>query len=524
MVEHDLHIGKFLKKLDELGIADNTIVFYSTDNGPHMNTWPDAAMTPFRGEKNTNWEGGWRVPAMVRWPGHIKAGTWSNQIVHHMDWLPTFLAIAGAPDVKAKLLTGYQANGRDYRVHLDGYDILPMLTGQTDKSPRHEIFYFSDDGDMTALRYNDWKAIFLEQRAEATFQSWREPFVHLRVPLLENLRRDPYERGMVTSNTYDDWFLERSFLLLAAKDYVGKFMMTFKEYPPRQKAGSFNLDNVMEQWTDEDPEGGKARVLIDAVPQVKVSVVGCVLVLQPLDTGVNEARLARELVLAWESGATPIVALTKADLVDANAIAAGVESATVNSPDVAVVVVSTQQRSGLDELRDVLDAGDRAGQPRVLALLGPSGAGKSTLANALAGHEVQLTAEVRDSDRRGRHTTTAGQMLTLDDHTWLIDTPGIRGVGLWAADDGLERAFADLSPFAQDCRFDDCSHRSEPDCGLRAAVERGDLAPVRLELWLRLVDELEDLEADLERRERAVERDDNQRARHRARGRDRSDD
>jgi arylsulfatase len=249
MVEHDLHIGKFLKKLDELGIADNTIVFYSTDNGPHMNTWPDAAMTPFRGEKNTNWEGGWRVPAMVRWPGHIKAGTWSNQIVHHMDWLPTFLAIAGAPDVKAKLLTGYQANGRDYRVHLDGYDILPMLTGQTDKSPRHEIFYFSDDGDMTALRYNDWKAIFLEQRAEATFQSWREPFVHLRVPLLENLRRDPYERGMVTSNTYDDWFLERSFLLLAAKDYVGKFMMTFKEYPPRQKAGSFNLDNVMEQLT-----------------------------------------------------------------------------------------------------------------------------------------------------------------------------------------------------------------------------------------------------------------------------------
>ena len=249
MVEHDLHIGKFLKKLDELGIADNTIVFYSTDNGPHMNTWPDAAMTPFRGEKNTNWEGGWRVPAMVRWPGHIKAGTWSNQIVHHMDWLPTFLAIAGEPTVKEKLLTGYQANGRDYRVHLDGYDVLPMLTGQTDKSPRHEIFYFSDDGDMTALRYNDWKAIFLEQRAEATFQSWREPFVHLRVPLLVNLRRDPYERGMVTSNTYDDWFLERSFLLIAAKDYVGKFMMTFKEYPPRQKAGSFNLDNVMEQLT-----------------------------------------------------------------------------------------------------------------------------------------------------------------------------------------------------------------------------------------------------------------------------------
>lgn len=249
MVEHDLHIGKFLKQLDELGIADNTIVLYSTDNGPHMNTWPDAAMTPFRGEKNTNWEGGWRVPAMVRWPGHIKPGTWNNQIVHHMDWLPTFLAIAGEPTVKEKLLTGYQANGRDYRVHLDGYNILPMLTGAVQDSPRKEIFYFSDDGDMTALRYGDWKAIFLEQRAEATFQSWREPFVPLRVPLLVNLRRDPYERGMVTSNTYDDWFLDRVFLLSAAKDYVGQFLMTFKDYPPRQEAGSFNLDQVMEQLT-----------------------------------------------------------------------------------------------------------------------------------------------------------------------------------------------------------------------------------------------------------------------------------
>lgn len=249
-----------------------------------------------------------------------------------------------------------------------------------------------------------------------------------------------------------------------------------------------------------------------------------VLVLQPLDAGVNEARLARELVLAWESGATPIVALTKADLVDADALAAGVGSARVNAPEVAVVVVTTHEPTGLDELRRVLDAGTSGDRPRVLALLGPSGAGKSTLANALAGHEVQLTAEVRDSDRRGRHTTTAGQMITLDDHTWLIDTPGIRGVGLWAADDGLERAFADLSPFAQDCRFGDCSHRSEPDCGLRAAVGRGELSADRLDLWLRLVDELEELEADLERRERAVERDDNQRSRHRARGRDRGDD
>jgi arylsulfatase A-like enzyme len=247
MVEHDMHIGKFLDKLDELGIADNTIVFYSTDNGPHMNTWPDAAMTPFRGEKNTNWEGGWRVPAAVRWPGHIKAGVWSNEIMHHMDWLPTFLAIAGEPNVKEKLLTGYSAIGRDYKVHLDGYNFLPYLTGKEDKGPRDEIFYFSDDGDLTALRYKDWKAIFMEQRAEATFQAWREPFVPLRVPLLVNLRRDPYERGMVTSNTYDDWFLDRVYLLMPAQAYVARFLETFQAFPPRQKAASFSLDQVMEK-------------------------------------------------------------------------------------------------------------------------------------------------------------------------------------------------------------------------------------------------------------------------------------
>ena len=253
MVEHDMHIGKFLDKLDELGIADNTIVFYSTDNGPHMNTWPDAAMTPFRGEKNTNWEGGWRVPAAVRWPGKFKAGTWSNEIMHHMDWLPTFLAAAGEPDVKEKLLKGHSAIGRDYKVHLDGYNFLPYLTGKEEQGPRREIFYFSDDGDLTALRYNDWKAIFMEQRAEATFQAWSEPFVPLRAPLIENLRRDPYERGMVTSNTYDDWWLDRPFLFLPAQDYVAEFLMTFKEFPPRQKAASFSLDKVMEKLS---PPGG----------------------------------------------------------------------------------------------------------------------------------------------------------------------------------------------------------------------------------------------------------------------------
>ena len=254
MIEHDMHIGKFLKVLDELGIADNTIVMYSTDNGPHMNTWPDAAMTPFRGEKNTNWEGGWRVPAFVRWPGEIKAGTWNTEIVHHMDWLPTFVAAAGEPEIKDKLKKGgVKAIGRSYKVHLDGYNILPMLTGKTDKSPRKEIFYFSDDGDLTALRYDDWKLIFMEQRAEATFQAWMEPFVPLRLPLILNLRRDPYERAPLTSNTYYDWLLDHAFLLVPAQTYVGGFLGTFQEFPPRQKAASFSLDQVLEKLT---PPGG----------------------------------------------------------------------------------------------------------------------------------------------------------------------------------------------------------------------------------------------------------------------------
>ena len=247
MLEHDMHIGLFLKKLDELGITDNTIVFYSTDNGPHYNTWPDAASTPFRGEKNTNWEGGWRVPSMVRWPGKIKAGSWSNEIMHHMDWLPTFLAAAGEPTVKKKLLKGHKAIGRRYKVHLDGYNFLPYLTGKEKKGPRNEIFYFSDDGDLTALRYQDWKLIFMEQRVEATLQAWAEPFVPLRVPLIFNLRRDPYERAQITSNTYYDWLIDRVFLLVPAQEYVGQFLATFKRYPPRQKAASFSLDQVMEK-------------------------------------------------------------------------------------------------------------------------------------------------------------------------------------------------------------------------------------------------------------------------------------
>jgi arylsulfatase A-like enzyme len=247
MVEHDGHVGQLLAKLDDLGIADNTIVLYSTDNGPHYNTWPDAAATPFRGEKNTNWEGGWRVPAMVRWPGHIKADTVSNEIMHHMDWLPTLLAAAGAPDVKEKLLTGYQAGDKNFRVHLDGYNFLAHLEGKEEKGPRHEIFYFSDDGDLTALRYDDWKLIFMEQKAPGTFRVWMEPFVPLRVPIIENLRRDPYERATITSNSYHEWQLDRAYLLVPAQAYVANFLKTFIDYPPRQKAASFSLDKVMEQ-------------------------------------------------------------------------------------------------------------------------------------------------------------------------------------------------------------------------------------------------------------------------------------
>jgi arylsulfatase A-like enzyme len=251
MVEHDMHIGQFLDLLDELGIANNTLVFYSTDNGPHYNTWPDAASTPFRGEKNTNWEGGWRVPAMVRWPGHIEPGSISNEIVHHMDWLPTFAAIAGAGDIKTDLLDGYSSSamGRDYRVHLDGYDILPMLTGQSASSGREEIFYFTDDGDLSALRYEDWKFIFLEQQTMGTFRVWMEPFVELRIPLILNLRRDPYERAPLTSNTYYDWMIDRAYMLVPVQAYVGRFLATFGEFPPRQKAASFSLDQVMEKLT-----------------------------------------------------------------------------------------------------------------------------------------------------------------------------------------------------------------------------------------------------------------------------------
>lgn len=250
MVEHDMHIGKFLALLDELGIADNTIVQYTTDNGPHKNTWPDAGSNPFHGEKNSNWEGGWRVPCALRWPGVVEPGSVSNGIVSGMDWFPTLARAAGKSDIKDDLLDGYTSstNSRDYKVHLDGYDLTEhLMDPQGVESPRKEIFYFSDDGDLTALRYQDWKLIFMEQKTAGTLRVWMDPFVPLRVPLILNLRRDPYEIADITSNTYMDWVLERVYLCVPAQAYVGEFLKTFQEYPPRMKAASFSLDQVMEQ-------------------------------------------------------------------------------------------------------------------------------------------------------------------------------------------------------------------------------------------------------------------------------------
>jgi arylsulfatase len=250
MIAHDKTVGEMLHLLDELGIADNTFVMYSTDNGPHMNSWPDAGMTPFRNEKNSNWEGAYRVPAMVRWPGKIKAGTVSNEIVSHLDWMPTFVAMAGEPDIKEKLAKGHKVGNKTFKVHLDGYNLLPYLTGQEAKSPRVEFFYFSDDGDLTAFRYDNWKMVFLEQRVPGTLRIWAEPFVPLRVPKLFNLRTDPYERADITSNTYYDWMMDHIFLFVPAQTIVGQFLATFKEFPPRQKAASFTVDQVMEKLTE----------------------------------------------------------------------------------------------------------------------------------------------------------------------------------------------------------------------------------------------------------------------------------
>jgi arylsulfatase len=247
MIDHDKNVGSILDELDKLGITKDTIVMYGTDNGPHMNAWPDAAMTPFRNEKGTGWEGGFRVPTMVRWPGHIKAGSVSNEIISNLDWMPTLLAAAGEPNIKKKLLKGYQANGKQFKVHLDGYNFLPYLTGKEKKGPREEFFYFSDDGDLLALRHGNWKAHFKVQDQLGTMEVWQREFRDLRLPYFFNLRMDPYERATITSNTYWDWYIRHVFLLLPAQDKVAEFLATFKEFPPRQKAASFTIDQVLQK-------------------------------------------------------------------------------------------------------------------------------------------------------------------------------------------------------------------------------------------------------------------------------------
>ena len=255
MIDHDKNVGQLLDKVDQLGIADNTIVFYSTDNGPHMNSWPDAAMTPFRNEKNTGWEVAFRVPGLVRWPGTIKPGSVSNEIISHLDWLPTLLAAAGTPDIKEKLLAGHQVGDMTYKVHLDGYNFLPHFTGQEAKGPRIEYFYFSDDGDLLNMRYDNWKVVFALQAAQGTLRVWQQEFEHERVPYFYNLRTDPFERATITSNTYYDWLLDHAFMGMPAQALVGQFIATFKDYPPRQKAASFTISQALEKLQQGNNSG-----------------------------------------------------------------------------------------------------------------------------------------------------------------------------------------------------------------------------------------------------------------------------
>ncbi|MDR6758495.1 arylsulfatase [Mycoplana sp. BE70] len=256
MIETDKLIGTILDKVDQLGIADNTIVIYTTDNGPHQNSWPDAGTTPFRSEKNTNWEGAFRVPAMIRWPGHIKPNTIATGIFSGLDWLPTLSAAAGDSDVKDRLLSGTTIAGKQYKNHLDGYNQLDYLTGKADQSARKEFYYFNDDGDMVAMRYENWKIVFSEQRATGTLRIWAEPFTPLRVPKLFDLRADPYERADVTSNTYYDWLIDRVFLLVPAQAMAGQFLATFKDYPPAQHAASFSIDQIQEQLNESFKNAG----------------------------------------------------------------------------------------------------------------------------------------------------------------------------------------------------------------------------------------------------------------------------
>ena len=251
MIEHDAQVGQLLDKLKELGLDENTIVMYSTDNGAEMMSWPDGGTTPFRGEKNTNWEGGYRVPTLIKWPGVIKPGTVSNDIFSHMDMFPTIMAAVGVPDVKEQLMKGMKVGGKSFKVHLDGYNVLDTFAGKA-PNPRHEFFYFNDDGSLVALRYDQWKLVFAEQRAHG-YEVWEEPFVTLRFPKLFNLRSDPFERADHEGIDYPRWRLERAFLLVPAQQYVGKFLATFKEFPPSQTVGSFSLDRVMQMLSAPAP-------------------------------------------------------------------------------------------------------------------------------------------------------------------------------------------------------------------------------------------------------------------------------
>jgi arylsulfatase A-like enzyme len=245
MAEHDAMVGELLKQLDDLKIADNTIVIYTTDNGAEICLWPDGGMTPFRGEKATGWEGGFRAPAMIRWPGNIKPGQISNDIFSAEDWMSTLVAAAGVPDVKEKLLMGYTAGKNTFKVHLDGYNQLPFLTGKTTEDPRKEMFYFNDDGSLVAMRYGRWKLHFQIQEHHG-FEVWQKPWTELRFPMLMDLRADPYERAQHDSEGYVQWVAERMYLLVPAQGFVGQFLSTFKEFPQRQKVGSFSLDKVMQ--------------------------------------------------------------------------------------------------------------------------------------------------------------------------------------------------------------------------------------------------------------------------------------
>jgi arylsulfatase len=253
MAEHDAMVGQLLAKLEELGIADNTIVMYSTDNGAETFTWPDGGTTVFKGEKNTTWEGGFRVPTAVRWPDKIQPGQVSNEVISHQDWVPTLLAAAGNDDVVEQLLDGRSVNGTDVKVHLDGYNFLPYFKGEEEHGPRKEMFYFTDDGSVSALRYNDWKINFTVQRAHGV-HVWSEPYVTLRMPQYTNLRMDPFERASHESISYDKWAFERLYILVPAQVIVGNFLATFQEYPPRQKPGSFSLDRVLEKLQQGQPK------------------------------------------------------------------------------------------------------------------------------------------------------------------------------------------------------------------------------------------------------------------------------